>query len=525
MKKIKKVVVIGAGVAGLASAIRLQVAGYQVVIYEKNSTPGGKMNRIELGDYLFDLGPSLVMMPELYQEVFKLAGRNPDDYIPMEKLDPMYSVYFGEHVDDQYEVSSDLIHLTKMLEEINDQDAEGFLTYLQKIYKRFNVAKNHFLQRPFRNAFDFYNPYMLWQGLKLKTLGSADAFIGKHVKDERIKQMLSFQTLYIGISPYSGPSLYSIIPMIELMYGVWFIKGGMYTMATAMEKLFKELGGEIHYHSDVEKILIEDRRAVGIALKDEEVKADFVMCNADFPYAMKNLVQDEKAKGKYTNKKIDKMKYSCSCFLMYLGMDKKYDELDTVHNFFFSEGLKENIDGIFNGEKLNNPSFYMYIASKMDPTLAPEGKDGLYILVPVSDLSTSKYEWNEETIFYYRNQVFSKLKKMKGFENIEQEIVSETYMTPVDFKEKLNAYNGACFGLRPTLTQSNHMRPQSKAKNCENLYFTGSSTHPGAGVPIVLLSAKIATGELMLDDGVTQNKKIKVADYVNEAESTVESRL
>ncbi|UJL46162.1 phytoene desaturase [Virgibacillus sp. NKC19-16] len=496
----KKVIVIGAGVAGLASAIRLQHAGYQVELYEKEAISGGKMHKIEKDGYQFDLGPSIVMMPELYQEIFKLAGRDPDDYIPMEKLDPMYSVFFGKKETDAYEISSDLVQLTKTLEEISEEDAAGFLTYLQKIYERFLVAKNHFIQRPFRHASDFYNPSTIRQGLKLKTFGSADRFIGKHIKNQRLKQMISFQTLYIGISPLSGPSLYTIIPMIELLYGVWFIKGGMYTMAKAMERLFIELGGTIYYNASVDQIIIENKQAKGISVDNERVYADYVMCNADFPYAMKHLVQAEEAKGKYTDKKIDNMKYSCSCFIMYLGMNRKYDDVKNVHNFVFSDDLEDNLKGVFDGERLEDPSFYVYIGSKMDPSLAPEGKDGLYILVPVSDLSTSNYSWNNETINYYRGLVLNRLKDIDGFENIEDDIATETYMTPEDFAAKFHAYNGACFGLRPTLTQSNHLRPQSKAKKCDNLYFTGSSTHPGAGVPIVLLSAKIATEELILDD-------------------------
>lgn len=501
----KKVVVVGAGVAGLASAIRLQHAGYQVVIYEKEGLPGGKMHRIEQDGYQFDLGPSIVMMPELYREIFELTGRNPDAYIPMKRLDPMYTVFFGDKEEDKYEISSDLIDLMQTLENISAEDAQGFLTYLQKIYQRFLIAKEHFLQRPFRNKTDFYNLFTLRQGLKLKTLGNADKFISKYVKNERLKQMISFQTLYIGISPLQGPSLYTIIPMIEMLYGIWFIKGGMYTMASSMERLFYELGGEIYYHSDVDEIIVEHQQAKGVRIGNENIYADYVMCNADFPYAMKYLVQDEKSKGKYTDQKVDNMDYSCSCFIMYLGMDKKYDDVKNVHNFVFSSDLKENLDGIFSGDPLQDPSFYVYIASKMDPSLAPEGKDGLYILVPVSELSTSKYEWNGDTVKYYRKQVLDTLARIDEFHDVSEHIVSESYMTPNDFATRFNAYNGACFGLRPTLTQSNHLRPQSKATSCENLYFTGSSTHPGAGVPIVLLSAKIATEELLLDDGYDMN--------------------
>lgn len=496
----KTISVIGAGVAGLASAIRLQHEGYNVTIFEKEKQPGGKMHRIEKDGFTFDLGPTIVMMPDLYKEVFELAGRNPDDYIPMERVDPMYSAFFGEEKEEKFEVSSDLVTLMKSIEEISNEDAEGFLKYLEDIYSRFNVAKDHFLQRPFRESKDFYNPFMIRQALKLKTFDSASHSINKFIKDKRLRQMLSFQTLYIGISPNDGPSLYSIIPMIELLYGIWFIKGGMYTMALAMERLFLELGGKIEYNEEIQEILIEDGKAKGIQTSNEQVLSDYVICNADFPYAMKNLVKNTKAKGKYTDKKIDQMKYSCSCFILYLGMQKKYEEITDVHSFLFSEDLDKNLEQIFDGDLLDDPSFYLYMGSKLDESMAPEGKDGLYLLVPVSELSTANYEWTEETIAYYRDKVLGSLQKLKGFENIKEEIVSETIMTPKDFEGKFNAYNGATFGLRPTLTQSNHFRPQAKAKQCENLYFTGSSTHPGAGVPIVLLSAKIAVEELILDD-------------------------
>lgn len=496
----KTISVIGAGVAGLASAIRLQHAGYEVTIFEKEGKPGGKMHQIEKDGFTFDLGPTIVMMPDLYREVFELTGRDPDDYIPMQRIDPMYSAFFGKEKEEKFNVSSDLVTLLKSIEEISAEDAEGFLKYLEDIYSRFNVAKDHFLQRPFRKATDFYNPFMIRQALKLKTFDSASHSINKFIKDKRLRQMLSFQTLYIGISPNDGPSLYSIIPMIELVYGIWFIKGGMYTMAKAMERLFLELGGQIQYNQDIQEILIEDGKAKGIQTASEKVLSDYVVCNADFPYAMKNLVKNTKAKGKYTDEKIDRMDYSCSCFLLYLGMQKKYEEITDVHSFVFSEDLDKNLEQIFSGDMLDEPSFYLYMGSKLDASLAPKDKDGLYLLVPVSELATAKYEWTEETIAYYREKVLDSLQKLNGFENIREEIISETVMTPKDFEEKFNAYNGATFGLRPTLTQSNHFRPQAKAKQCDNLYFAGSSTHPGAGVPIVLLSAKITAEELMLDD-------------------------
>ncbi|MFL2104399.1 NAD(P)-binding protein [Desemzia sp. FAM 23991] len=210
METKKTVSVIGAGVAGLASAMRLQHAGYNVELFEKEGIPGGKMNLIEKDGYRFDLGPSLVMMPDLYREVFELTGRDPDDYIPMERLDPMYTAHFNGGKE-QFDVSSDLVTLTKTLEEFSAEDAQGFMHYLKDIYERFVVAKDHFLQRPFRNQSDFYRPSVIKQALKLKTFDSADHMIKQYVKDERLQQMLSFQTLYIGLSPKNGPLFISWI--------------------------------------------------------------------------------------------------------------------------------------------------------------------------------------------------------------------------------------------------------------------------------------------------------------------------
>ncbi|MFC3419042.1 phytoene desaturase family protein [Salinicoccus hispanicus] len=496
----KKVIVVGAGVAGLASAIRLQHAGYQVEIYEKESTPGGKMNRIEKDGYTFDLGPSIVMMPEVYREIFELCGRDPDDYIPMEKLDPMYRVYFTDIPDTPIDISSDLTEMTRTIESINKPDVEGFLSYLNDIYKGYTFAMENILRRPFYKRGDVYNLSMVRKAPKVKLVGTADRFIGRYIESERLKQILGFQTLYIGVSPFSGPSFYSMIPMIQFLYGVWFIKGGMYTMASSMERLFKELGGEVFYDSPVQEISTENRQATGIMVNDRKIDADFVVCNADFPYAMKNLMKQPEARGAFTDKKIESMKYSCSGFLMYLGMDRKYEDVEHIHNFIFNEALEKNMQDIFEGKKLEHASFYVYIASKLDPTLAPDGKDGLYILMPVSALDTADYEWNDETIQYYRTYILETLKEIKGFENIEQDIVTETHITPLDFESRFNAYNGAAFGLQPTLSQSIHKRPQSKSPSCDNLYFTGSSTHPGAGVPIVLLSAGIAADALIADD-------------------------
>ena len=493
----KKIIVIGAGVAGLSAAVRLQKLGYEVTLYEKDRQVGGKMNQIKTAGFTFDLGPTIVMMPEIYREVFEFCGKDPDDYIPMKKVDPMLKLYFNK--EEPIEFSNDLIELTKTLENISPEDTQGYFAFLADIYQRYTIAKEAFITKSFRGFWDFYNPKSLWAGIRLRTFSDAYTSISKFVKDDRLRKSLAFQTLYIGVSPYQGPSLSTIIPMIELFYGVYFIEGGMYTLATSLARLFEELGGKIVYETSVDEILIDNKIAKGIRIGKEQVMADAIVCGADFPYAMKELIPDERKRGKYTNKKIAKFEYSCSCFLMYLGLDKKYPE-EHLHSIYFAEDFKQNVDDLFERGKLpDDPSFYLYRPSLMDDSLAPEGQEGLYVLVPVPELS--KYEkWTEQTMQAYRQKIIRLLKEKTIFKDIDEHIVSETLITPKDFSERFNAYNGATFGLKPTLKQSNYYRPHNKFSAAENLYFCGSSTHPGAGVPIVMQSAKLAVEELLRDD-------------------------
>lgn len=288
-------------------------------------------------------------------------------------------------------------------------------------------------------------------------------------------------------------------PLIELFYGVYFIEGGMYTLATSLAKLFVELGGKIEYGTPVDELIIENKVAKGVRIGNEQVTADAIVCGADFPYAMQELIPDERKRGKYTNKKIENMEYSCSCFLMYLGLDKRYPE-EQLHSIYFADDFKQNVEDLFEIGKLPvDPSFYLYRPSLMDQTLAPEGQEGLYVLVPVPELSMYE-DWSDEIVQEYRQKVLTLIKEKTLFKDIEAHIVSETYMTPKDFEKQFNAYNGATFGLKPTLKQSNYYRPHNKFSAAKNLYFCGSSTHPGAGVPIVMQSAKLAVEEVLKDD-------------------------
>lgn len=489
-----KVIIIGAGIGGLVTAIKLKHHGYDVTIIEKNSSIGGKINQIKKDGFTFDLGPTIVMMPHMYDEVFRYVGKNPDDYYTKTQLNPIYNVYFSKT--DKVEVSTDLVHLTRFLESIGEKETSGYFRYLNDIYARYVVAKKHFLEKTFNTLTDVLNFRTLWNGLRLKTFDTAYHSVSKFVKNERLRKLLSFQTLYIGISPYVGPSIYSIIPMVETLYGIWFFKGGMYGYVQGLEKLIHEMGIKVMLNTEVEEILISNKKAKGVVIDGEVYCASIVVNNADFPYAMQHLIKDERVRPRYTNHKLQKMDYSSSAFTMYLGLNKKLTDLN-VHNLYLSPDFEGNIRDIFDGKLPPTPSMYFYVPSKLDTSLALEGHEALYILVPIPNLKDFPHTWNDELITSYRKEVFDRIKSEHIIENLEDHIISETILTPKDWQTHVHAHYGSTFGLAPTLRQSNNFRPQPKSKNIDHLYHTGSSIHPGAGVPIVMMSAQLCVNEIL----------------------------
>ncbi|MGA0351593.1 MAG: phytoene desaturase family protein, partial [Acholeplasmataceae bacterium] len=304
------------------------------------------------------------------------------------------------------------------------------------------------------------------------------------------------------VSPFQGPSIYTIIPMIELLYGIHYIKGGMYQMASAMEKRFKELGGVIHLNETVEEIVLDDHTAKGIKSNGKVIDADIVLTNADFPWAVKHLIKDDKKRGKYKAKKLKKMSYSSSVMIIYLGLSKKYPRV--VHSLKFSKSFKKNIQDIFENQVPEDPSFYMYSPSQIDPSMAPEGKEVLYVLVPVPN---TRYDnpWDETYTKAYADKVLGLMTRLEGLEDLKDHIEVMHISNPRDWEKEFNLNHGATFGLRTTLSQSLYFRPQATLKPLKNVYFTGSSTHPGPGVPIVLQAAKLAVSDIIKDHGDVQN--------------------
>lgn len=463
-------------------------------IYEKNETIGGRVNIIETDTFRFDLSASILMMPDLYKEVFSYVNKHYRDYLEFIQIDPIYRLFSSDRT--VLDFNNNISSLTKNLEGISKEDSAGYFNFISDVYEKYLIANEFFLQRSQDDLKDFFNLETLTKALKIHTLSTSYDYISKFFRNEKLRQFLAFQTMYVGISPFNGPNIYALIPVVSQLYGLWHLKGGMFSFINALAKVIDELGGTIIKGVSVEEILFLKGKAIGVKTSKGIKKADIVVCNADFLYTMKNLIKDEYYKDKYTDKKISEMKYSCSTFIIYLGLRKEYPQL-AVHNIYLGESFKENIEAAFIGNLPRNPSFYVYCPSRIDRSMVKNEGECLNIMLRVPNLFFKEIICDKNTINLLTNTILMELKNIKGLEDIEENIQYIDYLTPQNMECRFNAYGDTAFGLRPTLLQTNYLRPHFKSSKADNLFFVGSSVHPGAGISLVLNSSKLVTEEIL----------------------------
>ncbi len=488
----KEAIVIGAGFGGLSIANRLQSAGLQVTLLEKRPKVGGRAYQFMEKGYTFDMGPSLITAPGLIDDIFKQAGRSASDYFDLIPLDPYYRIYFHDNTYIDY--SGNAEHMKAQMRKFNHKDAEQYDAFMEAISPIYDeVITKKLGAQPFDTAASMlrFTP----RAIQLKAFLPVTTYVNRFFKDFRHRFMFSFHPLFIGGHPFRSPSIYLMIPFLEQKEGVWFTKGGMYTVVNALKKLFIEQGGVLKTDAEVSEISIENGKANGVYVDREFMPADVVVSNADFAHTYRHLV-NPKWRKKWTDKKIDKIKYSMSCYLLYLGVKKQFPDLEH-HTLILSERYKALVDDIFDGSPLPDDfSMYLHVPTKSDPDMAPPGCESIYILIPVSNLSAGTDWENKKDEFTERVLNFLEAWGMDGLkDNIE---VQEVF-TPLEFKSELNAWQGNAFAIEPKLTQTAYFRPHNRSEDVEGLYFVGAGTHPGAGVPGVILSAE-ATAGCVLED-------------------------
>ncbi len=495
MDREKKAVVIGSGFGGLALSIRLQAAGLAVTLLEKREKIGGRAYQLVDSGYVFDMGPSLVTAPHVIDSVFKAAGRNLKDYVDLVPLDPYYRVYFhdGTHLD----YVGDTERMKAQMARYNEKDASRLEAFMDRVRPIFDaVIGDRLGSKPFDTLGTMFG--FLPRMAKLRAFLPVTTFVNRFFDDFRHRFIFSFHPLFVGGNPFYTPAIYLMIPFLEREGGVWFTRGGMYSLVEAMGKVFKELGGEIRTEAEVKKIRVESGRAVGVEANGEFFPADLVVSNADVGHTYKHLIDPEHRR-RWSNRKVDNLDYTMSCFLLYLGTRKQYPELEH-HTLILSERYKALLKDIFDKKILPDDfSMYLHVPTRTDPGMAPEGSESMYVLIPVAN-NRSGLDWSSLKA-EFADRVLTFLEEW-GMEGLKESLEVLHIFTPDDFASELNAFHGNAFAIVPKFTQTAWFRPHNRSEDVSGLYLVGAGTHPGAGVPGVLMSAEATYGSIAEDLGL-----------------------
>lgn len=491
MQKQKKAVIIGAGVGGIASAALLAQSGYRVEVYEKNANPGGRCGQMIQEGHRFDLGATILLMPSLYRKVFSALDIDLDKDLETTSLEPVYKLFFGDG--SRFSFTRDTEKMKAQLEAIEQGSFHKFNQYVKEGYEFFNLSINDLLGKNFYHLFEFVNLKSILLLIKLKTWMIHTDYIKRYFKDPHLRMAFTFQNIYVGQSPYKAPAFFSMLPGTEIAEGALFPKGGMHRIVEKLLERATELGVQFQYKSPVSKIVVNGNKTQGILLENGQmVEADLVIANADLPYVYKKLLPDKSASDRLKSKK-----YSCFAIVFHWGVDKVYPQLDH-HSVFLSEPYKQGLDKIFKEKSLSaNPSFYIHAPVRTDKSAAPENQDTLSVIVPVAHLDANCHQNWKELKQTARNGVISRLKKA-GMEDIEDHIKFEICYLPKTWQKTCNVTRGSVFGsLGHTIFQMGYFRPHNRHNKYANLYFVGGSTHPGNGIPLVLLSAKLTSERIL----------------------------
>lgn len=491
----KHIVIVGAGPGGLTAAMILAKRGFEVDVYEKEATVGGRNAEMKAGPYRFDIGPTFLMMKFILDEMFSEAGRKTEAYLKTTRLPMMYRLAFS---DMSLDISDDREKTKAEIARAFPGQEAGLDRFFAIEAKRF-AAIYPCLQKDYSSLFAYLNPTFL-KALPYIPLGSSlFSYLGNYFAPERLRLSFTFQAKYLGMSPWECPGFFIMLPYIEHRFGVFHVEGGLSKISQAMADVAKEHGARIHLSAPVQEIMLANKKATGVVLSDgTEVLADSVVVNADFAHAMETLVSDGVLK-KYNKEKLAQKEYSCSTYMLYLGLDTIPDL--PHHTIFFADDYKKNVDDIFKRKTLSDDfSFYVRNASVLDKTLAPEGHSALYVLVPVPN-QTSGIDWATQKSLM-RAQVLKRLEGRAGIKNIEAHIKEEREITPAQWQSS-GVYAGATFNLAHTLGQMLYLRPHNRFEELENLFLVGGGTHPGSGLPTIYESGRIAANLISRDHGVS----------------------
>jgi phytoene desaturase len=484
----KKVVIIGSGFGGLATAGILAKAGYEVEVLEKNEQIGGRASVLKENGYTFDMGPSWYLMPEIFEHYFELLGENIDEYLELEKLAPSYRIFFKDNnkFNKPVDVYADLEKCLPIFEQIEPGCTMNFLKFLEESKFKYDVSLRSFLYKNYDSLLDFINKDSIKYGYKLNIFKKMQKYVEKHFKTPEMQKIMQYTLVFLGSSPYNTPAIYSLMTHVDFNGGVFFPKGGLHSLVVAMQKVAEKNGVKFKVNSAVSKILVKNGEAKGVVLEDgQEIHANIVISNADMEFTETKML--EKKYQTYNQKYWDKKVVAPSGFMMYLGIDGELPMLKH-HTFIFADDWKKGFGEIFDDPKYpTDPSIYICNPNKSDKSLAPDGKENIFVLVPIA----SNLRFTDRQKEEFGNKIIETMAKEIGVPDLANRIEYKKYFTPEDFISRYHSIQGTALGLAHTLTQTGYFRPNNISKKVKNLYYVGGSTNPGIGVPMCLISAEL----------------------------------
>jgi len=482
----QSVIIIGSGFGGLSAAIRLAAKGHRVTLFEKRDQLGGRAYQYEINGFRFDGGPTVITAPYMFDELFAIAGRRRTDYLDFTPLDPFYRIF--DHTGRHFDYWRDEAQTVKEIERWNPTDVAGYQALNQQIGAIFDKFYPY-TEKPFQHLTDLLK--LLPDIVRLRAFMGTYSFIGSAIRDDFLRRVFSFHPLLIGGNPFDTPSIFTLIMQFEKNWGVHYARGGTGAIVRALGRLLEELGVDLRLQAEVSEILVQGRRVAGVRLADGTKQyADAVVCNSEVVHTYRHLIA-ARHRRVYPNWRLDLMKQSLSLFVIYFGTKRRYLETPLQHhNIIINRNYKALLGDVFGARRLPDElALYLHMPSRTDPTIAPAGCESFYVLSLVPNLA-AHIDW-KATAKSYRDRVMQFL-EANYLPDLQANIIAEHSIDPLHFRDTLNSYRGAAFSLEPLLLQSAWFRPHNRSEEFSNLYFVGAGTHPGAGVPAVLASGKIA---------------------------------
>ena len=491
----ERVAVIGLGLGGLSAAISLATEGFQVTAFEKNEKAGGKLNLLRKEGFAFDLGPSILTLPHIFQALFARVGRTLSDYVDIQEVKPHWRNFFEDGT--VIDLTPDLREMEKELAALPQNEADGFFEYLEYSRRLCKITEEGYFAKGLDRFMDlvrFYGPLRSLLGFDV--LRNMDAGVKRFVRSQKLVDILNYFIKYVGSSPYDAPALLNLLPYIQFGYGLWYVKGGMYNLAVGLERLLRELGGVVHYGQEVVSLDRDGSRITGLTLRDgSRVEADIFVSNMEVIPAYERLTRESPG----FLKRYAKFAPSCSGLVLHLGVNKIYPQL-AHHNFFYAKDARAHFDSVFHKEELSHdPTLYLVAPCKTDPSQAPEGCEIIKVLPHIPHLK-EKNPFTKSEYLALRDRVLDKLERM-GLTDLRRHIVVEDMWTPEDIQSRYFSNKGSIYGVVSDRYKNLGFKAPRRSEAYPNLYFVGGSVNPGGGMPMVTLSGQLVRDKILSDLG------------------------